>query len=375
MDKTDADNGSIPISAPQIVLVTLCVLFIVSAGVAGVSSARPLGIYNTDWSGSSDFRSIAGEDGREVILRQTAEMTMTEQTVFVIIGVPERSVTTQQTARAVLASGGTVIVLDGVSTYANRFLDSIGADARVGDRPLRDLESYYRSPSLPIINSKNITLQNRSIDEFTLNHAASIKRNSATVIATSSNISYVDQNRNDQVDENESIESQVVMTREPVANGSVVLLSDASVLTNAMLDEEGNQKLARVLLDSYNQVIIGGYNKSILPTISTVILSLRRSVGYQAVALGGLFISVLGIHSLLSYFDVTMMTTEESEDTGKASAEEILASEDETEALTTGRVSLILNRHPTWDKTRVQRLMNSFVSRDGRSTSERDNDE
>lgn len=375
MNNTDTDNGVIPISTPQIILITLCVLFIISAGVAGVSSARPLGIYNTDWSGSSDFRSIAGEDGREVILRQTAEMTITEQTVFVILGVPERSVTTQQTARAVLASGGTVIVLDGVSTYANRFLDSIGADARVGDRPLRDLESYYRSPSLPIISSKNMTLRNKSIDEFTLNHAGSIRQNSAIVIATSSNISYIDQNRNDQVDENESIESQVVMTREPVANGSVVLLSDASILTNAMLDQEGNQRLLRVLLDPYNRVIVGGYDRSILPTISTVILTLRRSVGYQVVALGGLFISALGVHSLLSYCDITGMTAGESEDAGEASAGETLASEDETEALTTDRVSVMLNRHPTWDKNRVQRLMNSFVSRDGRSTSERDNDE
>lgn len=375
MSDTDTDDGTIAISLPQIILITLCVSFIISAGIAGVSSARPLGIYNTDWSGSSDFRSIAGEDERKVILRPSTEMTLTEQTVFIIFGVSQQSMNTRQSARAVLRNGGTVVILDGVSVHANRFLKSTGADARVGDRPLRDLESYYRSPSLPIINSRNMMLQNRSIDEFTVNHAASIKRNGATVIATSSNISYVDQNRNDEVDESESIESQIVMTREPVANGSVMLLSDASVFTNTMLDREGNQKLARALLDPYDQVIIGGYNTSILPTISTVILLLRRSVGYQAIALGGLFISAISLHSLLLYYNDTEMTAGKSEDDGGASVERMLASGNDTDALISGRVSLMLDRHPSWDKERIQRLIKSSMDRDGQIASERDDDE
>lgn len=48
MNNVDIDNGTIPISTPQIILIMLCVLFIISAGVAVVSSAHPLGIYNTD---------------------------------------------------------------------------------------------------------------------------------------------------------------------------------------------------------------------------------------------------------------------------------------------------------------------------------------
>ena len=352
MSDTDTDDETIAISLPQIILIILCVSFIISAGIAGVSSARPLGIYNTDWSGSSDFRSIAGEDERKVILRPSTEMTLTEQTVFIIFGVSQQSMNTRQSARAVLRNGGTVVILDGVSVHANRFLKSTGADARVGDRPLRDLESYYRSPSLPIINSRNMMLQNRSIDEFTVNHAASIKRNGATVIATSSNISYVDQNRNDEVDESES-----------------------SVFTNTMLDREGNQKLARALLDPYDQVIIGGYNTSILPTISTVILLLRRSVGYQAIALGGLFISAISLHSLLLYYNDTEMTAGKSEDDGGASVERMLASGNDTDALISGRVSLMLDRHPSWDKERIQRLIKSSMDRDGQIASERDDDE
>ena len=341
-------------ASPRALLVVLTVVVVLALLVGGTASAAVFGAYNPSWDGASELRATASATETEtVIAGNTSEYPTAapEEAVGFILS-PESRYTPADAARveAFVRSGGTLVVAEDFGTASNPLLASIGADARVDGRLLRDERFYGESPEMPTIQGLNEHTYTEGVEALTLNRPTAVEPNGSTVLATSSNYTYADANLNGELDDSESLRQFPVATVESVGSGEVVVLGDPSLFINVMIDRSDNRAFVENLLETHETAIIDVSQVDAVPPLVAARLTLQGSVPLQLVV-GVLFvvgISYWGVsRELLSTICQWLGPTTPPERPTQPKAIE----------------QRIRARFPEWDEDRVQRVREEVIKR------------
>jgi hypothetical protein len=267
--------------------------------VAASTSTTAFGAYNTAWDGTADLRSLAESSGVEIHLGQNTSAytdSPPEKTVALILA-PDQSYKRRDTALIArfVRDGGTLIVADERAAPTNALLAAIGADARIDGAPLRDERVHYRSPTAPTVRNLSDHPAVADVSSITLNHGSAVEPGNATVLARTSGYAYRDTNENTELDDTEAVTGYPVVTGERVGQGQIVVVGDASLFINDMLERSGNRQFARNLFASGDHLLLDDSHTSILPPLiqATLFLRNRPFVQFLCGGLGVLAIALL----------------------------------------------------------------------------------
>ncbi|QCJ45999.1 DUF4350 domain-containing protein [Haloprofundus sp. MHR1] len=351
-------------SYPELLTIVLALCLAVSAIFAASTSAAAFGIYNGAWDGTTQLQTLADDTDTEsaVILNTTAyDSASTNTTAFIIS--PERNYSAQQTARvqAFVESGGTLVVAEDYGAHSNPLLEDLGVSARIDGRPLRDEEAYYRSPAMPLATNISDTNLTRDVEQLSLNHGTVLSANNSTVLARSSEFSYLDTTPNGELDDNETLRERPVMVSERVGDGRVIVVSDPSVFINSMVDRPGNEQLSRNLLTQTDAVLFDFSNAGQQPPLAVALLTLRQSAFLQAIVGVGL-IGLIGLWAYNPSVETSLSQRLQRDKTAHPQTES--STKDNLESRTVALESYLLAQHPEWERERVRRIIKGVLMND-----------
>lgn len=339
------------LAVPQYVLAF--VVLVAAAGLlwAGSTSTAAFGGYNPTWDGSQDARVLADGEGTVEVLQSTAgydELEPGASTAVVLSPNASYDDESLQRIRAFVRAGGTLVVAGDFDDGVNELLAGVGAGSRVDGEPLRDERFYGATPAMPVATNVSESPYTAGVERVALNYPSSVvPGTNATTVVASSPYSYVDADGDEELDDDETLESRPVLVAEPVGDGTVVVASDPSAFINTMLDERDNRALAANLFGT-GTVAFDYSHSSGLPPLTALALWLRDAAVAQlavaAVVVGAAAASLRGWRPVAALAD----RFERDSATGAFGL-----SEREV-------VAFVRDRHPEWDRERVERLAQSI---------------
>ena len=344
-------DWNVDFDVPTLLLGALIVVVVVSVIVAMSTSGSAFGVYNRDWEGTTELRSIAHETGAETtILTNTSQYDSAQpgETIAVILS-PEAPYTPRQISsiKRFLDAGGTLLLAEDFGPHSNPLLTELGVTARFDGRLLRDARNHHRSSALPIARNVSNHPRVRGVEEITLNYGTAVIPNDGRILVTTSEFGYVDANSNGQLDDDESLNPFPVLVTERVGNGQILLLGDPSVLINVMLDRPGNRALLVALLSDYEWVLLDYSHSGQLPPLAVALTALRGSPFAQII----LGLIVIGVFAVVEGFSSRSIPLDRSspEDDGTASHRR------------QRMITYLEYRHPHWEEERIRRVVNSVL--------------
>lgn len=278
-------------SYPRLLLTMLGIVLAIGLIVGASTSGAAFGTYTYSWEGASELRSEATAAGAEtVIATNTTRYTEIEANGTVAIAIAAEEPYGPQDRERIaefVRRGGTLVVADDIG-QSNQLLQELGASTRIDGTPVRDPREYYRSPALPVATQTDNQSYVANSESFTLNYGTVLMPNGAEVLVRTSEYAYLDTNRNQQFDANETLGARPAMTTETIGRGQLLVISDSSALINVMLDRPGNQAFVQQLFESHERVLIDQSRASDLPALAVALVNLRGSAILQLLVVAGL---------------------------------------------------------------------------------------
>ncbi|WP_277543601.1 DUF4350 domain-containing protein [Haloarcula laminariae] len=340
-------------SVPRLLLGALIGAVILSLIVAGGTSAASLGIFNTNWDGTSEVKTAAESTGAQttVVRNVSRYRTVPANRSLAVVLSPDKTYGTEaETIRSYVRSGGTLLIAEDYGNGGNELLAAVGADARIDGRPLRDEQRAGPSPAFPKASVNDTHPTTTGVNTIVLNHGSAVEPGNATVLANSSSFSYLDTNQNQTLDESETLASRPVVTIEQVGQGTVIVVSDPSVFLNSMLDRGDNEVFLTGLVEGYEHVLLDVSHTTSVPPLVALQLTLQDS---------GLGIALLGALSVLLVllWSSDRMSLPWIRDQDKPATKDVTLSQGDV-------LATIRKRHPDWDDERIERVTNSLIQTD-----------
>lgn len=342
-------------SGPELITIVFGVILGVALIYAASTSGAAFGAFNPSWEGTSELRTIADDTGSETTIVQDVEEyddfnADTDGTIALIIE-PEGSYDESERERigAFVERGGTVLIADSSGQYANPLLETIGATTRIDGDLLRDERHYYQSPLLPVATQTADHPYTNGSDSLTLNHGSTLEPREATVLVRTSDLAYLDRNRNDALDVNEEIGSHSVVTVENVGAGRVITVSDSSAFTNVMMERPGNRAFATNVLGAHDRVVLDG-SQDELPSLITGLIVLRESTALQLLLGSSL---VFGLAVLARRPDLVDTIFDRADERFDPVAESELTPEEMR--------SWLLDQYPEWTSERQDEVITAII--------------
>lgn len=356
-DQRSPDDPQSPpwasLSYGRVVLALLAVVTVAAVLVGASTSSAAFGAYNPAWDGATDLRSQATGVGAESeVVRSTGAYTdANPENAAAVILSPDSAYESSEVDRVeqFVRDGGTLVVGEDFGPHTNTLLASIGASARVDGRLLRDERNNYESPAIPVATDVSNDSLVAGIDQLTLNHGTIVEPNGAQVLVNSSSFSYLDGNRNSELDDEETLASHPVATSESVGDGRVVVVSDASFGINAMTERPANRAFVRALFTGHERVLLDYSHAERLPPLRLALLALRDTPALQVAAGTGL----LGVLALVVWrpeFNIPVLGSDRN-------PEEDLDVTADRDRL----VEYLQRRHPEWNRERITRIVESVL--------------
>lgn len=328
-------------------VVGLGLIVVLSFAVGLATSTASFSAYNTAWDGSTNIEDIASSSQTDLTVATTVDSAyeQSDDSLVVVLS-PDQSYTgaEQSQIRQFVVEGGTLLVSDDFGSHTAGLLRGVGARSRIDGRLLRDERRFYRTPNFTLASgTKNSTLVAPD-QTLTLNHGSALRANGATVVATSSEFSYLDTNRNYALDDSEVLRSRPVVTRESIGEGAVLVVSDPSLFINAMSDRTGNRRFIRAVLQTHDRAIVDYSHTESVPPLFVGLFWLRATPPAQVA--GGVL--ALGIAALLTTY--------------RRSISPYLDDDPSAPTLDSDAVVAYLTaEHPEWDNADVRRMMTGVI--------------
>ncbi len=163
-------------------------------------------------------------------------------TALVVIPVVQPTAAEMQQFRQYVENGGVLILLDDFGT-GNAVLAGLGSQARLSGRQVIDPLFNYRAGRLPRIFDLGPGPITEGVSGLILNHATVLAETGDLIpLARSSPISFLDENGNGRRDAGEPSGPFVVAAVAPHGAGQLAVVSDPSLLVNAMLPLARNKR-------------------------------------------------------------------------------------------------------------------------------------
>ncbi len=237
-------------------------------------------IYNTGWNGCSTLGVRTYQSGSfqpTITYNQTTfspkqqsfinyKLQPTNSSLF-IIG-PQTPFTIEEIRYVdeFVSNGGSLLLADDFGT-ANTLLSGLNTTSRFSNDLMLDLSFEKNASFVTIFNFHNLShplLKN--ITGLLLNYPSSLSPSkNATILASSTEMSWLDENQNGKEDAHEKHGPFAVLAFEAYGDGTIVLFSGPSLLINSMDGYLSNQLFRSHLLDyllhDADQVIIDEYHR------------------------------------------------------------------------------------------------------------------
>ena len=199
---------------------------------------------NTMWNGIRNFSSEFSADNIESLgeLPDVAEGTA-------LVAIPYLDYNNEELSqlKGFVEDGGTLLLMDDYG-YGNSVLAYLGVGVRFTNKPLLDPLFCYKNQWLPRITDLAPRVKESSIDVIVFNHATTLANVEQTdVIAWSSITSFLDINENGAWDEDEPKGPFPVATEVHFAKGTLILVSDPSIMMNSMVGTDDNYNFVKYL--------------------------------------------------------------------------------------------------------------------------------
>ncbi len=220
--------------------VTLLTLLVIVLIVWVYPTSTDLAPSNPGWNG---LRTAAQAFGWTGISSLNLLPSQAQGTALIVIPYVRPTADEVGALKHYMEGGGLLIVLDDLG-FGNEVLAGLGARPRFSGQLLADPLFHVKNRLFPKILDISAPLAAAGIETLVLNHATVIEQTRGmTVLATSSRVSFLDANGNGQRDAGEGSGPFPVVALGRVGMGSLVLISDPSLLLNSMLDLGQNRKL------------------------------------------------------------------------------------------------------------------------------------
>jgi hypothetical protein len=181
------------------------------------------------------------------------------------------------------------------------------------------------------------------------------------VLVRSSEFAYLDANRNERLDEDETMAAHPVVTYEEVGDGRVVTVSDASVFINAMLERPGNRAFVQSAFADHDRVAFALPPPKHPPPAGQPASAIRESSAAQLLLGTVVVLALAGARRRAGIG--TWLRERTSRSLGRDGARPDV---DRLE-------SKLLERHPEWDERRRERVVRSILpNRDDARDDDRD---
>jgi len=203
---------------------------------------------NDGWNGCSQIYEMTQ---RPQLLYSYQTPLPNATSLIAIIGptIPFQSSETAE-LRTFLQNGGTVLLADDFGT-GNGLLQSLNVSARFSGQPLADLYFYSRTPSFPLVSDFVPDPVSSNITALILDHPTYIEILNAAlvkVVALSSPFSFLDLHNNGTLSANENTQAYPVIATTHIGAGLLVLVANANMFDNELINLFNNQLLFRNLL-------------------------------------------------------------------------------------------------------------------------------
>lgn len=250
---------SIAVIALAIVLVSI------SALTPAVSTTADFSIFNSGWNGTSDLAVSTYELGKfsptfevkstgtemqvaQVGLERISLDPLTSALVEIGPTIPF-SDSDGKIVGSFVRQGGMLLLADDFGT-GNSLLSKIGASSRISGKLVMDL-AFDKKPQFPVLFDLRPSPLTRNVSSVLLNYPSTlvIDNVSTTPVASTSIASWLDTDNNGLRGLEEPSGPFAVMAQERLGNGTIILLSDPSVLINGMGKYLNNSILKRNILN------------------------------------------------------------------------------------------------------------------------------
>jgi len=241
------------------------VLLIVSISAPVISTSADFSIYNSDWNGTSNLAIMTYELGKFVptfrVESSGTEISVAQigldsvdldprTSALVIIG-PTKEFTEAEGAilETYVREGGRLLLADDFGT-GNGLLEAMGATSRFSRDLVMDL-AYEKQPEFTVLFDLRTDALTRNVSTLLLNYPSSLTIDAATTdaLAYSSIASWLDTNGNRLQEWGEPRGPFPMLAREGMGNGTIILLSDPSVLINGMNAYGDNSQFSSNLIN------------------------------------------------------------------------------------------------------------------------------
>lgn len=340
-------------SVPRLALIGLGVAVLVVVLVTGATSTSSFGTHNPSWDGTADLRSIAEERSTMTILRNvTAYDEMSGNGTLAIVLSPAEPYGEDVAAvQRFLDRGGTVLIAEDYRPHSNALLSAVGASARFDGTPLRDERNYERSPRFVQASVATDRSLAGGVETLVLNRGTVLDAGAATVVARTSRDAYLDENRNDALDDAETPAERPVMAVESVGEGRVITIADPSVFINSMLAYGDNRAFATELVERHDRVLLDVSHSPGIPPLMAVVLTVRDSLLLQLVVGTVLVVGVAGRHRVID--GVRRVRHRRSRRVEGSPTDPV-----DPDAV----VRAVTREHPSWNESRVERVAKEMVA-------------
>jgi hypothetical protein len=199
---------------------------------------------NKAWNGIRDFIE---EFNAEPVDSLDNISGQTENEVLVCIPYMEYTQEELSQIEKFVNNGNLLLILDDFG-FGNSILEYLGIPARFSNNILLDPLFNYKNQYLPRITDFSSRIKESGIEAITLNHAVTLNYvEPSQILARSSSTSFVDINLNGAKDEGEPTGPLVIAAEYTQSAGTVILVSDPSIIINTMVGQNDNYEFIRYL--------------------------------------------------------------------------------------------------------------------------------
>ena len=147
-----------------------------------------------------------------------------------------------------ILDGGTLAILDDFG-QGNSLLKYLGLEARFSGSPMLDPLFNFKNAELPRVTHFEGRLKDKGLNSILLNRpSALLQVESTSVLARSSEASFIDSNGNGTWDRGEPLGPFPVAAEIAMGKGKIVLVSDAGILISGMIGRDDNYRFLQEAL-------------------------------------------------------------------------------------------------------------------------------
>ena len=280
-----------------LIVVALIVLVVSMLCVQFFPSQEDFMVNNTLWNG---MRSFARDTGATVI-NSLYEITGESKTAtLVLVPYLEFSDDDLVTITRFVDNGGRLLLMDDYG-YGNDVLAHLGMDVRFTEKLLVDPIFHHRNLRLPRIVDLAEEVSSSGVGMILMNHATSlVNASDSSVLARSSEYSYLDVDESGARDDGESTGPFPVVGQYSYGNGEIVVVADPSIMINSAVGKADNMAFLHYLvgeqgMDSDVLATVSHLPKSPLDLSKVALDEVRKGLGRPLGLLGTVAVILIAV--------------------------------------------------------------------------------